>query len=342
MKRTKMFALVSIGALILMSLVNEAQADQVTMKNGDRITGEIQRVWDNELIIEPEYDDDVKVAINIEKVAYIESEREFEIELNNGQEFVAKLPGPDEDGKQLIETDGVSRPFSLADLYELDEIDDYFDWDSRIDFNAAIDKGNTDKIDTKLFAETNLKLGDHRHIADLTFAREEQDGIRTKEQDLLRYNYNWLFNDPWFFGAQFSFERDPIKDLDRRFILGATVGRDFLNTPDTMLSGQLGLGYLTEENTLGETQQSLVAIWALRYRQDVLTDDLEIYHDHSINSYVTGRRNTVIKTSTGARYEITDLLYANIGIDYDYETEPAGDLVENDDLSLVVGLGFEF
>jgi hypothetical protein len=49
----------------------------------------------------------------------------------------------------------------------------------------------------------------------------------------------------------------------------------------------------------------------------------------------------VIKTSTGARYEITDLLYANVSLDYDYESEPAG-TAENGDLSLVVGLGVEF
>ena len=138
-----------------------------------------------------------------------------------------------------------------------------------------------------------------------------------------------------------SAARDPIKDLDLRLILAALLGRDFLNTPDTILSGQLGMGYLTEEDTLGMTQQSAVAIWTLRYRQDLFNDDLELFHDDSINVYLSGRTNTVIKTSTGLRYEITDLLYANVSLDYDYESDPAG-MAENDDLSLVVGMGVEF
>ena len=311
------------------------------MKNGDRITGEIQRIWDKEVIIEPEYDDDVNVTIDLENVDHIQSEREFEVELADGQEVIAKLAGPGDDGQQLIVVDGVTKPILLSDLYELDEIDDYFDWESHIDFNATINKGNTDSVNTKLYADTNLKLGDHRHIADLTYTREEQNQVTTKNRDLFRYNYNWLFDDPWFLGALLSAERDPIKDLDLRLILAALMGRDFLNTPDTILSGQLGLGYLTEEDIEGETDQSGVAIWQLRYRQDLFTDDLELFHDHSINLYLSGRSNTVIKTSTGARYEITDLLYANISLDYDYESEPAG-TAENDDLSLVVGLGVEF
>jgi len=342
MQQAKIFSLLPIGLFIFLSLVTVSQADQVTMKNGDRITGEIQRIWDNEVIIEPEYDDDVNVTIDLENVAYIESEREFDIELSDGREVVATLPGVDEEGQQLIQIAGVTSPVTLAELYEVDEIDDYRDWESHIDFNAAINKGNTDSVNTKLYADTNLKLGDHRHIADLTFNREEQNGVRTKEQDLFRYNYNWLFNDPWFFGASFSAERDPIKELEQRFILGVALGRDFINNPRTTLSGQLGTGYLTEENTLGETQQSMVALWSLRYRQDLFNEDLEIFHDHSITSYLTGRTNTVIKTSTGFRYEITDLLYANVSVDYDIETEPAGDLAETDDLSLVLGLGVEF
>lgn len=330
------------GFLCQLSLLTEARADMVTMTNGDRISGEIQHVWDKQVIIEPELDDDVNVSIDFENIAFIESEREFEIELADGQEAIAKFPGQDADGRQLIEIDGVVKAIALSDLYEVDEIEDYFDWESHIDFNATIQKGNTDSVNTKLYADTNLKLGDHRHIADLTFIREEQDHVTTAEQDLFRYNYNWLFNDPWFFGASLSVERDPIKELDHRYILGVTLGRDFINTPRTTLSGQLGAGYLTEENSLGETQQSMVGIWILRYRQDLFNEDLELYHDHSINSYLTGRTNTVIKTSTGFRYEITDLLYANLSLDYDFETEPAVDAAEKEDLRLVVGLGVEF
>jgi len=341
MKIKESIGIVLIGLLMLVAIATEARADQLTMKNGDRISGEIQRIWDKEVVIEPELDDDVNVTIDFENVAYIESEREFEVELADGREVIAKLVGPADDDQQLIEIDGVTQPIALADLYEVDEIDDYFDWESHIDFNASINKGNTDSVNTKLYADTNLKLGDHRHIADLTLTREEQNHVTTRDQDLFRYNYNWLFDDPWFLGALLSAERDPIKDLDLRLILAALIGRDFINTPDTILSGQLGMGFLTEEDTLGETEQNGVAIWQLRYRQDLFTDDLELFHDHSINLYISGRNNTVLKTSTGARYEITDLLYANVSLDYDYESEPAG-TAENDDLRLVVGLGVEF
>jgi hypothetical protein len=327
--------------MALSSAVLAAGSDKIVMKNGDQYTGEIQEIWDGDLIIEPEYDDDVNVSLPLAEVLYIQSEREFDVTWPDRTDVVLKLLGPSKDGRQLIEIDGEKRIIALGDLEELDEIDEFFDWESHIDLNGTINRGNTNATNVKLFADTNLKLGDHRHIATLTFAREEQNGIRTKEQDLLQYNYNWLFNDPWFLGATGSAEADPIKELDYRYIAGATLGNDLFNRARVFLSVQFGLGYLAEKNTSLESQQSVVGIWALRYRQKFLKD-LEFYHDDSINYYITGRTNTVFKTVTGLRYEITDRLYANTSLDYDYETEPAGTGVDNEDLTWVFGLGLEF
>jgi putative salt-induced outer membrane protein YdiY len=325
-------------------------ADLVVMKNGDRISGEIQEIWDMDVVIEPAYDDDVNVSIALKNVAYIESEREFEVTMADGRDVIARLVGKGVGDKQKIEIDGEVTSITFDQLEELDEIKDYFDWDSRIDFNFTLNKGNTDSLNTRLFGETNLKLGDHRHIADATFTREEQDRITTRESDLLRYSYNWLFNDPWFLGGSASFERDPIRDLDHRFIVGATIGRDIWNKPRRAMNVQAGLGYLTEESSPTdvdgnplpkETNESVAVLWAFRFRQDLIGDDLEVYHNNSVNWNITGRTNGSIKTVTGVRYEITDLLYLNASVNFDWETEPAGD-AENEDLAVVIGLGVEF
>ena len=192
----------------------------------------------------------------------------------------------------------------------------------------------------KLAADSTLVIGDHRHFGDLSIIREDQDSVATKRQDLIRYNYNWLFRDPWFFSAAVSLERDPIRDLDRRAVLTAGMGRDIWNNPRLSLNLQLAVGAITEEIS-GSSEQSTVAQWALRYRQDLFSEDLEIYHNDSITYYVDGRDNTIFKSTTGLRYEITDLLYANFSVDYDYETEPSA-TATNEDLAMLFGFGVEF
>lgn len=325
--------------LVLFVLLSQSSmADVLVLKNGDRITGEISRVWDNEITIEPEYSDEF--AVDVPAVDHIESDRDFELELLDGRKGVGKLVGSDSSGNQLVVFDSEPISVPLAELFELDEPDKPFDWESTVDFSAALNSGNTDSSNIKLRGDVALTYPDHRHLGEISFLREELASVVTQDKDLFKYTYNWLFTDPWFFGTMLSSERDPIIELHKRLILSAGVGRDIWNTPRRSLSGQLGAGAQTEDIGTMSTNSAVVT-WVLRYRQDFFTDNLELYHNHSITANISGRTNTSYKTTTGVRYEITDLLYANMSLDYDYETEPV-DGVLSEDIAVLVGLGLEF
>ena len=325
-----------IAAMLLVCQL--AIADLLVMKNGDRITGDITRIWDEEVTIEPDYSDEFQVDLSA--IANIDSRRDLEIELKDGTSLMARLSGANEDGEQLIKTAEKSLAISLDQIFELDEPEEDFEWDSNIEVSADFNSGNTESYNTKLKADTTVKIRDHRHIAEITFLEEEISNVQTQDQDLFLYNYNWLFKDPWFFSTRLSFEQDPIIELDNRIILSLGVGRDVWLTPRRELNVQLGAGGQTEEISM-VTSQNAVLTWALRYRQDFFKDDLELYHNHTITSNVSGRSNTSYKTTTGLRYEITDLLYANLSLDYDYETHPANVAV-SEDIRMLFGLGAEF
>lgn len=324
--------------LTILPLSKSIAADDVlVMRNGDRISGEITKIWDEEITIEPAYADEF--TVDVPAVAYIEAQRDFEIELNDGREVVAQLAGGDEGGNQVLMVNGEEIVLPLAQLYELEEPQERYEWDTLADWSASVNSGNTDSLNTKLRADTNFRIGDHRHIAELIISREEQNQISVKEQDLLKYNYNWLFRDQWFFNAGLSFERDPIRELDYRVVTSAGIGLDIFDEPRISLNASAGGGYITE-NIGGSPETSSAGIWALRYRQDFFSEDLELFHNHTITRYLSGRDNTIYKASTGLRYEINDQLYANVSFDYDYETQPV-DTAVSEDIALLFGVGIE-
>ena len=330
--------LLMILVALLCTYGERLHADVLVLKNGDRITGDISRIWDDEVLIEPEYTDEFDVDLSA--VAHIESDRNFEIELDSGEKVRATLPGADEEGLQIIRTAEGAISVPLANILELDEPVKAFDFESHIDISASLNKGNTDSYDSKARADMMITRFDHRHLAELTIYREGNLDVPSKEQDLIKYNYNWLFSDPIFFSAQISHQRDPIIELDSRLIISAGIGRDMLNTPSKVLSLQLGAGYQTEDSGINSDESSVI-IWSLRYRHDFIGGDLELFHNDSIVYNVSGRDNTSLKTSTGLRYEITDVLYANFSFDYDYETDPT-ELSVSEDITLLFGLGAEF
>jgi putative salt-induced outer membrane protein YdiY len=326
---------IAIVAMLLLS--TSSFAGQIFMLNGDVITGDIKKIWDDEVTIEPAYADEFNV--DLDAVAHFESEREFDVEFADGREAVVALVGGGE-GLQVIEVDGVTQEVPVMQLAELDEPEKDFDWDTNIDANSTVNTGNTDNAQGSLQFHTNLKVGDHRHIGDLTFARDETDGVTTKEQDRFSYAYNWSFRDPWFLALNLSAERDPIRNLERRLSVGGGVGYNIWDDAGRFFQVQAVAGYQDEEFTEQESNDSGVAGWILRFRYRLI-DDLTIFHDHTGSTTISGRSNDVFQSSTGVRYEITDLLYFNLQFDFDHESNPA-DGVDKTDTTTLLGMGLEF
>lgn len=325
-------------AIVCLLLGATANADVLILKNGDRITGDIKRIWDAEVTIEPEYSDEFQV--DLDAISHIESTREFEVKFSDGRSIDAQLEGENAAGEQIFTSENGSVTAPLAEMLELNEPEAAFEWDSNVEVAASINKGNTDSLTGKVRAYSTVKLNDHRHIGDIEYFREELAGVRTKERDLLKYSYNWLYTDRWFFSADVSFERDPIIQLERRTITSVGIGLDIWDTPRRSLSVKLGAGYQSEKVASDSTDGSVVN-WGLSYRQDFFADDVGLFHRQSIVNNITGRTNTSYKTSTGLSYELTDVFSVSVSLDYNYETDPVEDAT-NEDLAFLLGLAAEF
>ena len=67
----RILAFFSKTLVVAMLLAGQAaDADVLVLRNGDQITGDIKRIWDSEISIEPEYSDefqvDVSAVVNID------------------------------------------------------------------------------------------------------------------------------------------------------------------------------------------------------------------------------------------------------------------------------------
>jgi putative salt-induced outer membrane protein YdiY len=307
------------------------------MSNGDVITGKISKIEDDEVFIEPSYADEF--AVDLSEVITISTEQVYEIELRDGSQLSGQFAQGDSGGQKLI-VDGQPRPVALSDLAEATEPEDWYDRTSHVDLNMTWNEGNTNSRNNLLFADMRLKLGEHRHVAELTIRRDEAEGARTKEQDLLRYSYNWLFDDPWYAGGTGSFERDPIKDLDHRYTLGLIFGRDILDDSRRFLTASIGAGY-SEEQITGIAESGATGLWNLVYEHEFRHGDLTFFHNQNLNYNFYGVHNAIFKTNTGFRFDIVSDIYTSVSLRWDYESEPAAD-AEKHDTTLAIGVGAEF
>ncbi len=323
-------------AAVLLLMPLGAMADRIVMKNGDVITGNISLVNDDEVLIEPGYADEF--AVDTAEIATVEIDDEFEVELADGTKTGGRIT-LDADGRQILLTDGSAMPLSLADIAAASEPDAYFEWGAKVDLSSTINSGNTDSRNTILYSEGNVRHGDHRHYGNLTFRREETNNDSTKEQDLFNYAYNWMFNEPWYMGGTFSFERDPIRELDHRYTFGLIAGRDLFDDANRFLTFSFGVGF-SDEKIGGISESGAVGLWHLRYEQ-TLWGGVDFFHNQNFTWQFYGVDNAIYKTNTGFRVDLLDDLYASVSLRYDYESEPA-ESASKDDSTLQLGLGYSF
>lgn len=327
-------------ALIFLALAFTTSAfaqDRIVMKNGDVITGNVSLIDGDDVYIEPSYADEF--AVDLAEVATIEIDEAFEVELADETKTDAAILTLNDAGEQVLVIDGAERPVTLAEIAEASEPVAYFDWGANVDFNATYNDGNTNSRNTLLFAQGNMKIGDHRQFGDLTFRREEQDGVSIKKQDLLNYAYNWMFSDPWYLGGSFSWERDPIRELDYRYTAGLLVGRDIFDDARKFLTFSVGVGY-SDEEIGGVGESGAVGLWNLRY-EHAFWDGVDFFHTQNFTQQFYGLDNLILKTNTGFRFDLISDLYANVSLRYDYETEPAAG-ASKDDSTLQFGIGYSF
>lgn len=323
--------------LVLLAPAAAIAEDRIVMKNGDVITGNIAQVADDEVLIEPSYADEF--AVDLAEVASIELDEAFEVELADETTLDARLALDDSGRQVLITEDGLERPIALTDLAEAVEPDPYRDWGLKADFNATYNSGNTDSKNTLLFIDGFYKQGDHRHRADLSFRNESINDQQTQEQTLFNYGYNWVFADPWFLGASFQFERDPIRELDYRYTAGLLLGRDIFDDADKYLGIALGGGW-SEQELGGIVESGTTGLWNLRYEHSLLSW-MDFFHTQTFTWQFYGNENSIYKTNTGLTFDLIEDLYFNVSFRYDYETEPAEGRSE-DDSTLAFGLGYSF
>mgnify|MGYP006294480973 CR=1 FL=1 len=327
-------------ALLLIFFVFSVPAlaqDRVILRNGDRITGEILQIWDGELIIEPAYADEFPIEVSA--IERIETDRSFEFELGDERKITGTLE-VDEAGGAVLVTEAGRQSIALTDIEELEEITEGWDWTVRTDLSLNGSEGNSDDNQFSWQGYGRIENADHRHEVDVRVDQASRDGVTSQDRTRANYVYSWFMSDYWFLQAGVGGERDPVRDLERRISAGGGLGYQFFDDANRRFEVSLSAVGIDEELG-GITNQSLAARWNAEYRQDLLSGDLEFFHDHAVWHYLSGRSTTLIQTSTGFRWDVWADIYFNTQFDYDYETEPAQG-AENEDIRYMIGLGVEF
>ena len=317
-----------------------ALADTLIMKNGDRITGRLDSISAGKAVFETQYAG--RIIVSLEQVSSMVTDDAYTVRLNDqslsGAFFSAS------EGQALLTRDGNER-LALSDIRSASQSRTQFtpfslDWGVRLDLALSLDDGNSSTEASNVLLEADFQDELNAHLLTVLLAREEGEGLLTKDQLDVDYGYRRFISQRWYGAANAEYFQDTLKDIDLRITLGAGMGIQVIDNSLENLATDLSLSAV-QEDIGGDTSTKPALRWGLDYQRFLFAKTVEVFHRQSILQLLSDENGQVFSSSTGIRYAFSERIDTNFRIDLAYESDPPPGN-EKTDTTYSLGVGLKF
>ena len=342
--RTNIARHVAIAALMLCaSTVQAAKNDVVTLKNGDRLTGEVKSLDRGELTLSTDHLG--TVSIEWEYVAFITVKEDIQVETQNGNRYFGHVIAASEEGKVLVQTDTGPQLLDGDRVIAMNPIDE--GGFRSMDLNVALGYNYTKASNiTQMNVSADGKYRTRKRVlsADFSSSISNSTGNDSSQVQSLSFTYTRLRANRWLNDGGISFDRNDELGLNLRTSVSAGLGRILSQTNNSNFTVAGGLK-ATRENDVGvpEDTDSLESYGSVewewfRFNDPELdwTTTLEIIPSLTQSGRIRGQFDTTL------RWEIVNDFYWQLDFYDSYDNQPQGDTTTTNDYGVTTSLSYKF
>jgi len=321
---------------------SRAAADELWMKNGDRITGKIIRLEADSLMIDTGYAGEI--SIDWKQIENIKTDAPVKIVLGGGttiQGFVS----PGREGKVTVRSEDLVEALDI-ELAELKVINPKppppaLKTKARVNFGASFTDGNT-KTET-IYGDGELvaRTKKNRYTLGGVYKRSEDNNVTTADSVIAYMKYDHFLTDRWFLYANAAGEKDPFKDLNLRSSLSTGLGYQFFETELTNLSLEAGISYVHNDYIENDDDGYAAGRWGLRFDHYFLKKALQFFLNNTGMQSLEDSDDLIIYTQTGFRIPFYKNLNVTMQVNYDYDKSPSPGR-EKYDAAYIFSLGYQW
>jgi hypothetical protein len=335
-------------ALIVAAFTPPALAEKtdiVVLRNGDRVTGEVQQLSYGRL--EFKTDDMGTVYIEWDKIASLTTNQQLQVELNDGGRLVGRAPAPSEqpESLRLVADEGAapsSVPMSaVARLYTLES----GKWYRRLEGDVSIGYSFTQSSDVEVLnfgANIGTRNEKRRWNIEVDGQRTTQSAAPASERGSLLFSVERYLPDRYYREGILGLTTNRELGLDLRTVVGGTTGRYLHRSGTSEWRAGLGLALQSEDRTDGTSQQSLEGILTTTYRifrLDTPKTDLEFTLNVLPSLTESGRWRG--EGGLDLRKEFVKDLFLELSLWGAYDNQPTAG-ASTSDWSIITSLGYSF
>lgn len=326
---------------------NRDNTDVITLKNGDRVTGEIESLEYGLLRLST--DDMGTLNIEWSAIASIDSKYVFDVQLVGGLRH-SGLIGTSDDGSELVIRDeGSGRSVALSDVVRIEELETGFWQRLSGSMSVGFDYAKSTGIRTSNVNISSSYQGDKiKATLDISTSETSSPDTETSRRENLTSTVQFQRERPSFVMLLNTLERNDELGIDARLTTGAGIARYFAQDEDSeimLFAGAVANQEWIDQGSglvLDDSQQSLEGALGATWRIFRFGDpDVSLASSAFVYPSLTesGRHRGNLDVSL--RREIISDLFFDISFYESYDSDPPSG-GETTDYGFVTSLGYKF
>ena len=338
-----------LAGLLTVLFVSTVNADELLMKNGDRLQGTVISMSLGKLVFKTSYAGEI--TIKWDQVAKLTTEKPLEAYLRNEQTLIGRVVAQEDGTVVFHPADGSpSVHVPLAQVKSMERPKPPAGWEFGGNVSAGVSKetGNTNTEKYNLIANATISKLPHEIKLYAEFHKEWSKNKLSKDNGLGSATYKRFLTKKWFVFGNGTAQMDKFKDLDLLGNVAVGPGYQFYRSRRINLAAQIGPAYVYEKYTKpqsylnGKSQRDYIAgYWALDFDMWFFDKFFQVFHHDDFLYDFRDSTNWTVRTRTGVRIPMVMKLFASFQFKYDYDNQPANGK-KKDDQSWVFGLGWAF
>jgi putative salt-induced outer membrane protein YdiY len=335
----KAFAIVA-AAILSAGMIHSARADEVITNEGDHINGTVTRVADGKLTVHSAVVGDVVIPLS--HVKTFSTLAPIELHLADGTVLVRQVAQSDP-GQVAIVGAGVGE----GQMVKVSSIEDVNPQPltGSLALGGTLTRGNT-------FTDTlnaNFKLGYKVKQEQFSFTGEYEYG-KTKDQTTgvsqtttdrwdLDGKYQHFFSKKFYGYVEAEVTKDRIAFLDLRFTPSGGVGYQWFDKAPFMFNTEAGAAWLYENYTNGTPTREDAALKLAYHLTYDFNPTVQAFNDVTYFPSLRSASVYVINADIGLHAKLTKNMFAELKIEWDFNSSPAIGALKNDE-RYVAALGY--
>jgi len=270
------------AALLVILAAGTIRADVVTLTDGSRLVGTIERLADGKLKLVTEFAG--ALEIDAAKVASIDTDGKVNVKLTSGDRLVGPIAAEGAN-RSVVQTavgnvnldmgtmdalwpEGAPSPEDIAAQQEIDAR--VGKWSFTAEAGITDREGNTDRLDAMGRFLLERKSSEDLLQFYLRGQYGEQNGIRNTAEVIGGILYEHNITDRFYWYVRNEGEYDEFENIDLRYTLTTGPGYYWIKEADHELKTWAGLGYLHESYRDGGSRDDCQGEVGVAYFVDLL------------------------------------------------------------------------